>query len=66
MCHKTKTLNYKIWLEASQPENKIVLREKYEVDVDNLRQNHKEFIKRQKKLEILKPQQRFRSKKQFI
>ena len=66
MCHKTKTLNYKICLEASQPENKIILLEKYEVDVDNLRQNHKEFIKRQKKLEILKPQQRFRSKKQFI
>ena len=61
MCHKKKTQNCKLedCLEATQLENKINYIEKYEIDIDSIKENHKEFIKNNKS--ILKIQQRFKS-----
>ena len=39
--------NYKICLEASQLENKIKHLEKYKTDIDHIKENHKELIKKQ-------------------
>ena len=61
MCHKRKLKfeNYKSCLEASQLENKINHLEKNTIDIDRIKENHKEFIKKDKS--ILKTQQRFKS-----
>ena len=53
-----KIVNY---LEATQLENKMKQLDKNKVDVNNLRENHKEFIKNNRL--ILKSQQTFRSEK---
>ena len=67
MCHKNKLKfeECKHCLEATQLENEINQLEKNKFDVDNLRKNHKKFIKKNNKL-ILKSQQRFRSEKHDI
>ena len=61
MCYKKKILilRLKNFLEAFQLENKINQLEKNKVNADNLRENHKGFIK-SKKL-ILKSLKRFSS-----
>ena len=43
---KLKFEDYKHCLEATQLENKIIRLEKNNLNVDNLRKNHKEFIKK--------------------
>ena len=47
MCNKTKIKfeNYKNCLGATQLENDIKQLEKTKLDVNSLRENHKEFIK---------------------
>ena len=55
---------YKHCLEATQLENKIILQGKNRVNVDSLKVNHKEFIKKHKL--TLKFQQRFKSKKDNV
>ena len=57
-------MNYKHYLEATQCENKINQLEKSKVDLDSLRQNHKEFMKNNDL--ILKSRQRFRSMKHNV
>ena len=61
MCHKRKLKfqNYKNCLEATQLENKINHLEKNTIDIDRIKENHKEFIKKGKS--ILQTQQRFKS-----
>ena len=61
MCYKKKTLilRLKNFLEAFQLENKISQLEKNKVNADNLRENHKGFIKSNKL--ILKSLKRFSS-----
>ena len=61
MKRKFKFENCKSCLEATQLENKKNQPEKNKVHVDSHRENHKEFIKKNKL--ILKSQQRFRSEK---
>ena len=58
---KAKFENYKNCLEATQLENKINYLEKYKVDINGIKKNHKELIKNNKS--ILKTQQRFKSKR---
>ena len=58
---KLKFENYKNCLEATQLEYKINYLEKSNIDVDSIRENHKEFIKNNKS--ILKIQQRFKSER---
>ena len=58
---KLKFENYKNCLEATQLENKINYLEKYKVDINSIKKNHKELIKNNKS--ILKTQQRFKSKR---
>ena len=53
--------DYKYCLEATQLENKINHLEKNNLNVDNIRENHKEFIKNNKLTS--KSQQKFRIKK---
>ena len=65
MKRKLKHEEYKHCLEATQSENKIKQLEKKKIDVDNLRENLKEFIKKHNKL-IFKPQKRVRSKKHNV
>ena len=60
---KLKFEYYKSCLEAAQIENKINHLEKNKIDVDSLKEDHKEFVNN--KL-ILKIQQRFRSEKQNV
>ena len=60
---KLKFEDYKHCLDATQTENKINQPEKNKVDLDSLRVNHKEFIK--KKL-TSKSQKRFRRKKHKV
>ena len=45
---KLKFEDYKHFLEATQFENKINQLEKNNVDVDSLRENHRDFIKSNK------------------
>ena len=45
---KLKIEDYKNYLEAAQLDNKINHLEKNKIDVDNLKENHKEFIKNNK------------------
>ena len=59
---KLKFEYYKHCLEATQLENKINHQEKNKIDIDNLKEDHKEFMK----TIILKTQQRFRSKKHNV
>ena len=56
-----KCQDYKNWSEEAQIENKINHAEANQIDVDNLKENHKEFIKNNPL--ILKSQERFRSEK---
>ena len=56
---KLKSEDYKNCLEAVQIENKINHLEKNKIDLDSLKNDHKEFIKNSKL--ILKTQERFRS-----
>ena len=44
---KLKFQDYKICLEVAQTENKINHLEKNKIDVNNLQDDHKEFIKKQ-------------------
>ena len=50
--------DYKHCLEATQLENRMNHLEKYKIDVDGLKEDHKEFIQNNKLM--LKTQQRFR------
>ena len=59
MKRKRKTENYKNCLEATQVENKINHLEKNKIDIDSIKESHKEFIKNIKS--ILKIQPRFKS-----
>ena len=61
---KLKFEDYRHFLEATQLENKINNLEKNNLNVDNIRENHNEFIKNNKL--ILKLQQRFWSKKHNV
>ena len=58
---KLKFENYKNCLEATELENKIIYLEKIKINVDSLKENHKQFIRNNKS--ILKTQQRFKSEK---
>ena len=58
---KSKFQNYKNCLEATQLENKKNYLEKNKIGIDNLRKDHKEFIKSNKL--ILKTQQIFKSER---
>ena len=51
--------DYKNCLEGAQIENRIKHLEKNKIDVDSLKEEHKEFVKKNKL--ILKTQHRFRS-----
>ena len=62
---KLKFEDYKNYLEAGQIENKINRLEKNKIDVDSLKEDLKEFIKKNNKL-ILKTQQRFRSEEHNV
>ena len=44
---KLKFQNYKTCLEATQLENKINHLEKNKIDTDSIKENHKEFVKKQ-------------------
>ena len=61
---KVKFGDYKHCLEVTQLENKINHLEKNNPNVDNLRENKKEFIKNNKL--TLKAQQRFKSERQNV
>ena len=52
---------YKNCLEAKKHDNEINFLGKYDTEVDNLRENHKEFVKSNKI--ILRSQQRFQSER---
>ena len=47
---KLKFENYKNCLEATQLENKINYIEKNKIDIDSIKENHKEFMKNNKSL----------------
>ena len=61
---KLKFEDYENCLEAAQIGNKINHLENNKIDVDSLKEDHKEFIKSNKL--ILKTQQRFRSEKHNV
>ena len=61
---KLKFENYKNCLEATQPDNKINYLEKNEINVYNLKKDHKKFIKSNKLL--IKTQQRFKNEKRNV
>ena len=60
-CHKKKIKfqNYKNCLEATQLENNINHLGKNKIDIDRVKENHREFTRNNKS--ILKTQQRFKS-----
>ena len=66
MCikRKLKFENYKSCVEATQLENKINHLEKAKINIDRIKENHKEFIKNNKR--ILKTQQRFKSERRNV
>ena len=66
MCQKIKPKprDYKNCLEVTQLENKITRPEKDKLNVDNLKEHHKEFVKNNNL--ILKPQQQLRKKKKCV
>ena len=55
---------YKHCLDATQLENQMSHLEKYKIDVDSLKEDHKEFIQNNKLM--LKTQQRFRAERNNI
>ena len=58
--------NYKNCLEVTQVENKIKYLEENKIDIDNFKENYKEFTKkkkRKKKSVLKKIQQRFKSER---
>ena len=59
-----KKLKFKYCIEAAQIENKENYLEKNKIDVDSLKEDHKEFVKSNKLM--LKTQRTFRSKKHNI
>ena len=61
---KLKLENYKNCLELAQFENKINYLEKNKMDIDSIKENHKEFIKNNKS--ILKIQQKFKSERHNV
>ena len=63
VCHETQTYLWRLWtlFRSNAIWKKVNQLEKNKVDVDSLRENHKEFIKNNKL--ILKLQQRFRREK---
>ena len=58
---KLKFEIYKNFLEATQLENKINYLDKSKIDIDSIKENHKEFTKSNKS--ILKIQQSFKSER---
>ena len=60
---KPKPRDYKNCLEVTQLESKITRPEEDKLNVDNLKEHHKEFVKNNNL--ILKPQQQFRRKKKM-
>ena len=64
MKRKLKCENYNNCLEATQIENKINYLEKNKIDIDSIKESHKEFIKNNKL--ILKIQQRFESERHNV
>ena len=61
---KLKFENYKNCLEATQLDNKTNYPEKNEINLESLKEDHKEFIKNNKL--ILKTQQRFKSERHNV
>ena len=59
---KLKFENYKSCLEAAQIENKINYLEKNKIDIDSIKENHKELII----LKILEIQRRFKSERHNV
>ena len=59
--------NYKNCLEVTQVENKIKYLEENKIDIDNIKENYKEFTKKKKrkkeKISVKKIQQRFKSER---
>ena len=62
---KLKFQDYKNYLEVGRIENKINRLEKNKIDVDSLKEDQKEFIKKNNKL-ILKTKQSFRSEEHNV
>ena len=61
---KLKFENYKNCLEETHLENEINHLEKNKIDIDFIKENHKEFIRNNKS--ILKIQQRFKSERHNV
>ena len=61
---KLKFENYKNGLEATQLVNKVSYVEKNKIDTDRIKENQKEFIKKNKS--ILKIQKRFKSERHNV
>ena len=61
---KLKFKHYKIYLKATQLENKINQLEESKVNTGSLRENHNEFMKNNRLL--LKTQQRFKSERHNV
>ena len=61
---KLKFENYKNCLEATQLENKINYVEKNKLEIDRIKENHKEFIK--KNISILKIQKMSKSQRHNV
>ena len=61
---KLKFENYKNCFEATQLDNKVKYLEKNEINIDSLKNVHKEFIKDNKL--ILKTQERFKSERHIV
>ena len=61
VCYKKelKLGNYKNCLEGTKLENKIKYLERNKIDIDRIKENHKELVRNNKS--ILKTQQRFKS-----
>ena len=57
-------VNHKNCLEATQLDNKINYLEKNEINLDSLKKDHKEFIKKNKL--ILKTHQRFKRERHNV
>ena len=61
---KLKFESYKNCLQATQLNNKINHLEKIKIDIDSLKKDHKEFIRKNKL--ILKAKQRFKSERHNV
>ena len=66
VCHKKKLKfeNYKNCIETTHLENEINYLEKNKIDIDSIKENHKEFVKSNKS--IFKIQQRFKSERHNV